>query len=531
MTTFFHLLKLQLDNSTDLFKATSPKKVMMTVMKAVLVLLALTVLVALLCFRIFFLGVGVTAELLAIILLVTQLISLVFASGHIISTLYLSRDNEMLIFLPASSNQLFFSRLTMIYLREIAVNATIILPLFLTLGLFGGMPTSFYLSIPLFLLVLPLLPLVLASLISVPATALLRFFKRHTALATLTLLVSVAAILWGYIYLVGFLAGEFDIANAQNETVAEINRGIAGFGARIPLYFALGQALISPSKLYHVAIFLGVCGVLATLTVFLIRPFYFKNAMTSLENSQKGKPRCGKFRERSPFMSLLHREILCLFRSPSDVFQYFLFTLLMPFIVFSYDNLLSSLTVNQAGVNMIAGTHVMVVTILAMLSNLVSASAISREGENFYNSKIAPVGYFSQILAKFTFNAIFTLTALVVTAVISSFRYPVWQIALGTLATALAAVGHIALGIDMDIKNPSVYHKGDEPGVSKSTPKSLLVGLLIGFALGMTVILLSGMENAYIPYLIIIGASLVFALYRVYMLVLRIERQYDRIEL
>ena len=78
------------------------------------------------------------------------------------------------------------------------------------------------------------------------------------------------------------------------------------------------------------------------------------------------------------FASLLKKETLCIFRSPTDIFEYFLFTLLMPFIVFTYDQLLTTITVNQAGINMIAGAHVMVVAILAMLSNIVSASAISR---------------------------------------------------------------------------------------------------------------------------------------------------------
>ena len=60
---------------------------------------------------------------------------------------------------------------------------------------------------------------------------------------------------------------------------------------------------------------------------------------------------------------------------------------------------------------------------------------------------------------------------------------------------------------------------------------SLLWGLIIGFILGMVVILMSAVENVMLPYLIIIALGLVFALNRVYTLVLRINLCYDKIEM
>ena len=137
------------------------------------------------------------------------------------------------------------------------------------------------------------------------------------------------------------------------------------------------------------------------------------------------------------------------------------------------------------------------------------------------------------MFAKFLFNAVFTLAALVVTAVISVFIYPAWQIVLGTIAVAMAAVGHIAYCIDSDIKNPTVNNGGDEKSstVSKSTPKSLIYGLVLGFIMGMIVILMSSMKNVYIPYIIIIALSFIFMVYRVYTLVLRINLKYDKIEM
>jgi hypothetical protein len=205
----------------------------------------------------------------------------------------------------------------------------------------------------------------------------------------------------------------------------------------------------------------------------------------------------------------------------------------MPFIVYSYDKLLMSVTVNQAGINMIAGSHVMIVAILAMLSNIVSASSISHEGSNFHTTKTIPVTFFEQIFAKLTFNAIFTVGALLVTMVVSCFIYPAWQIILGTISVIFAAIGHIAWSIEMDVKNPTINLQGNEEAsnASKSTPKSLVLGLVIGFLMGIIVILSSGAGNPLPAYLLLIVAAIIFAIYRLRMLVLRINLCYEKIEM
>lgn len=535
MGAILNLLKLQVDNKTDILKTTSPKKMATSILKTVILLVLITALMVLVLLRIFSLGIKINEELLAIVLLFVQAISLFFAVGSIINTLYLSKDNEMLICLPITPNQLFISKILLIYIREVAVSAMISIPLFITLGILGGLGVSFYLSIPILVLLLPIFPIVLASFISVPVMAVIRFLKRHALLAILTILVSVSVCLWGYISLIGSIAGSFNIATQQLETVIKINKVLVEIGGKIVVYIQLAKAMLNFSNWYWYLLFLLVCGVVSVLTVLAIRPLYFKMAMSSLENTIKAKEKKRPFKKASPFMSLIKKETLCIFRSPTDIFEYFLFTLLMPFIVFSYDKLLTTITVNQAGKNMIAGAHVMVVAILAMLSNIVSASAISRDGGNFYTSKIVPINYFSQVFAKLAFNAIFTTGAVIVTMIVSLLNENAtpWQLIMGSIAVIFASIGHIAWSLDMDIKNPTINAQGDEESsvTSKSTPKSIVVGLVIGFILGIIVILLSNLKYVIVPYAIIVILSLALAIYRVYMLILRINLCYDKIEM
>jgi len=534
MRATLNLLRLQIDNHTDLLKTASPRKMALSVIKILVLLVAIIAAFAYGFTNIFMLGFAINAELIALILLVVQALTLVFTVAHVIGTLYLSRDNELLICLPVTANQFFISKILLVYFKELMFDALLCVPLFLCLGVFGGFGASFYLSIPLYILLLPVLPIIIASFISIPVMRVMAFLKRHAVLAIVVLLTLVASVLWAYISLIASFAGSFNIAEQQLQVVASINKIVLNVGKKVFVYYQLAQAMLSFASWYYIPLFLALCAGLSFATVMIIRPFYFKVAMPQLENRVTIRRRKSKkFRHSSPFVSLIRKEAMCIFRSPSEVFQYFLFTLLMPFIVFSYDRLLMTISVNQAGVNMIAGTHVMIVAIMAMLSNISSASAISRDGANFHTSKIVPVSYFTQIFAKLTFNGIFTLGAVLLTAIVSAFTYPVWQIALGSVAVAFASVGHIALCLEMDIKNPSVNMQGDEESstTSKSTPRALVIGLLLGFVMGLILILLSSVEKVVLPYLLIIALSLIFALWRIWNLVLRIQLAYDKIEM
>lgn len=533
MSKVLKLLKLQLDNKSDFYKAVDLKGIIPIVAKKIATMVIATLAVSFGFSQIFGLGLHSNQELLAFVLLLTQAISLVFAIGSVINTLYLSRENAMLMCLPATPNQLFTSKILFIYINEFSVNLMMAIPMFIALGSFSKFGWSYYVSIIPLLILMPILPIVVAAFLSIPIMAVLKFLKKHTVLSIVVMFGLIATILWIYVGFIGNIAANFDIAGKQLETVRNLNAQILVLGKKIPVYYQLAGAMLIPSKWYVFPIIIAGCLAIFALTILFTRYFFFKTAMSSIENTIRSNRKKAKLKKRSRFSSLVLKELYCVFRSPTDVFEYFLFTLLMPFIVFSYDKLLMSITVNQAGVNMIAGAHVMVVAILAMLSNISSASAISRDGGNFYMSKIVPIDYYTQMFAKFAFNAIFTFGALTVTAIISMFLYPAWQIILGTIAIAMAAVGHIAYSIDTDIKDPTAINVGDEKSstVSKSTPKSLVYGLAIGFILGLIVILLSSGENAVVPYLIIMGLSLVFMIYRVYTLVLRINLRYDKIEM
>ncbi len=544
MGVFVDLLKLQLCEKFDLFRRNNPRARFAAAGKYVLLVAAVTLTLYLLLMRIVGVGLAVNVRLLAVVLLFTQAVSLLFAVGNIIAGLYLSRDNEILLALPVSPNQIFFSKLTVVYIQELVISAAYSLPLFFVLGVYGGFSTAFYLMIIPALLLLPALPVAAAMLLSVPVMAVVKFLRGRAALSAVIILAGVAGALMLYSSLLSVITQNFQLVERQIQTMLRINDWVSGFGGGIWLLHGFAQAMVQPNLAWHFGVYAAVAAALSLAGMAAVRPLFLKIAMGLTENSTKaGSGRRG-YKSDSAFVSLIKKEFFTLMRSPGYIFQYFLFTLLMPFIVISYDKLMLSIAVSTAGNVMIAGSHILILSILAMLSNVVSASTISREGANFYLVKTAPVDYYTQTFAKAAFNAAFTLAALTVTGIVSiSYLALSWDIvnktevilglASGTLSVMLAALGHMLWSMDLDLKKPSLdwYDHSELSGMGGNTAKSIIWGLVLSVAMGTLVIMLAATGIGWLPWAVLFLLSLAFCLYRLYVLVLRVFYRYDTIEM
>ena len=533
MRTTLKLFKLQIDELYDFFKTKNIKKFIWSIVKYVLLISVLSVVLYYLLLQIFILGFTVNTELISIVLLLTQGISLLFATGNIISTLFLNKNNEFLLSLPASSNQIFYSKIMVIYIQEIIVNSIFTLPLLISFGVLGGFGLGFYLLLPIFMIILPLLPISIASLISIPFMYVLKYLKRHPVVSIILLVGSVCAGIFIYIGILSSFASSFNITNKLIETIREVNSTILSFGGKNWLFLKLGASMIYINQLYWALVYIGI-GVITFLgTMLLIKPFYFKTAMSNSETAVASKIKPRRYKKLSPLMSLMKKEFLTVFRSPGYVFQFFIFTLLMPVIVVLYDRLLLMLVVNQVGQMMIAGSHVLIVAVLAMLSNIISASAISREGGTFYLIKIAPINFYVQTTAKLLFNVLFTSAAVIITAIVTFFYLSPIIVIFTTLSVLLVSVGHICLSYDFDLKKPTLdwYDTGEISKINNNTTKSIISGLALALIMGLVIILLSATQLTILPWLVLLILSLAFCAYRLYILVLRVFYQYDKLEM
>lgn len=534
MVNVLKLFKLQLDNTFDAFKVKNIKAMAKSLAKYFLLIFALSYIISNFLNSAVNLGVIINTELMAIAILVVQVISLLFALGSIINKIYLSKDNELLMALPTNINQIFISKIMVLYVSEVIFNSILLLPIFISVGLYAGFSVWFYLGLVLFAFVLPILPIALALLLSIPTMYIYKFFKNNFVLSIVFSVSLISVLFYFYMQFIGGVSGAFNITEKQIENILKINLFVKNFGSQIPLFSSLATGMISIAKTYNILIYLLISLVILAMSMLIIKPFYSKVAIVAYENKINQNPKPKKYVERSAFRALLVKEIKLVFRSPSYVFQYFLFTLLMPIIVLAYDNLLITMIVNQVGQTMIMGAHILSFSVMAIMSNIISSSAISREGGSFYISKITPVSYYKQTLAKLVFNAIFTVSSIIVTTVLVIFVVDlnVWEVIFSSIIIIFVSLGHIIMCFDIDLRNPTLdwYDTSEITSVSKNTTKGILLGLTIPLFMCFVMLFLS-VYGSYVPLTILFVFAVLFFGVRAYMLYLRTNYYYKNIEI
>ena len=83
MKNVLRLLRLQIDNKTDILKTATPKKMIRALLKIALIFIAITVVLVTALGRVFIIGFKINAELITVVLFITQLISFVFATSPV----------------------------------------------------------------------------------------------------------------------------------------------------------------------------------------------------------------------------------------------------------------------------------------------------------------------------------------------------------------------------------------------------------------------------------------------------------------
>lgn len=535
MSTTWELFRLQMDERIDLFKKTNPKKVILSLLLYVGIIAVATVLLTLVFMRFVTIGLYVDSNLLAVLLLLTQVLSFAIALASIFKTMYSAKDNDFLLSMPCSPNQLFVSKLMVLYAFEVIANTLYTLPIFIMYAILADVSVGFYILIPVFLLVLPLLALVVAALLSVPIMQIVNIIKRSNLASILSILLLVTIFLALYMWFVTSIATNIDFNGQQGTILIRVNDLIANLSTSTWLFkFMADTMLILEGFWWKLLLILVATAVLFVLADICMRRVFFGLSARRSEITTKTKQGTKGYRVLKPFNSILQKEFYTTFRNSGNVFQYFLFTLLMPFIVYTYDRLLLSITVNQTGESMIIASHLLVVCVLAGLSNIVSASAISREGGNFYIMKMSPVSIKTQLRAKIVFNVILTYSALIVTALVTGLATDIGVVhnILCTMAAMILSLGHIIISVLLDLRKPALdwFDESEIEKISKNTKIAMCIGLIMAVLLFAVVFAFAPTRHTIWPWSITLTAVSVFTAVIILYFELRVDKINERME-
>lgn len=497
-------------------------------------------------------------EFLVVAMTFTVCVTTIVAIGNVVKNLYLSGDNELLLRFPVNGREILISKSIYCFLHNVAINLLIMIPVCVIYGVVSSAPVGYYfVAIAVTLLAIPL-PYAIANLLAIPVMMIMNLVKNQFLLVLILL---IAAICGVFILYMTALSGVLEYMRDESESmfspaVMDIFRNFADSAYPFRWYALLlggwfsgyGSQAAGLSFLYLFLITAALC----VGAYFVTSRTYYQIILNGIETEKVSFQKKIPNIKRSVFGTLLHREFFLILRSFNYSFQYLAMAVAAPVMVYYCNDLAATMGKNTVGAAIVPGLTLLVIIIFSAIIVSFASTSISREGNAFYHTKIVPVSYTTQILAKlFLYGAVGTASVVLSTVVVAA---AFGTDKAGNLLTSLdigcifiisqmITMALTCLAIAADVKSPTFNVVGDGEMVSanKNMVVSLLVGIVVAALFGVFTMVFSFLplqvgDAVIVPvgemnniYAILAGISVVILAGSIAALFANLERRYQKI--
>lgn len=360
------------------------------------------------------------AEFVTMLYIVAQIIVLLFGTVMLISIMFFSKDAEFLLSLPLKTNHIFIAKIFYVYITELAFAAFIVGVSGITYGIMASLGFSYYVMLLLSILFVPILPLLLSALVSIPVMYVVSFLKGKAVFTTVAFVVIFGVLMYFYMNMFNF------IDDGSGDTVIDISGQLAAIKQSMSvMYPNISMARIVTLQSANYLFDGGVVAVFSAgllLLTLAVTTFTFKRGMsTQLEsggNSASGDKI--EFEESSTYKTILTKELREIIRSPGLAFYCIYQTVIAPLIIYFYSKMLTGDSMDSPEISGLLSTAMSFFIMILLVGgvNYTALSSVSREGQNFYMAKTLPVPFKFQLTIKIRLSDIVTLISIIACAVV-----------------------------------------------------------------------------------------------------------------
>lgn len=438
---------------------------------------------------------GLSAQFISFVSFTGMIIVFFFGIFSIMNYMFLSKDAEFLSALPTRRSTLFLAKLAMVYFNEILLAALFLFPTLIVTGIaINGGFVYFVLILPAVLL-LPLIPLLILSILAFPLMYIVAFFKDRSALSAVVLMLLFAGVMAGYYALIANLYFEEQDAIIMPPALVGLMQAINTYFYPIPW---LASIMAGTGAWYEIIFFLLSVTAVFALSVFICSKLYFKGVMAQTESPDSIKRKNTELNSTPILRALIRKEFSELIKNPSFAFNSFMGAILTPVLIVVMNTAFSSFSgeiVTDTGGNISLIDCGMVIFYSMMLlcgTNYGATAAFTREGKSFYINKILPVDPSTIVKAKLILADIITgVGVILTTAVVMIFtKIGIINGILFGIALAIFCFGFNAIGVKRDLKKPKLNWNNANEAIKNNF--YMAVPLLISMGIGM-LILVTGM--------------------------------------
>ena len=452
---------------------------------------------------------------------------LVFMFGifYVMNVFYFSRDIESYLYLPVRASDILSAKFLLTFLYELFVVGLLFLPMLVTYGIMDKAGPFYYFQMLLGLLLIPVLPLVAASLV---AMFIMRFSKRFKNKDRFNMVAGMLSLFvaLGLNFGIQFLSTR--MAQGEGALIADLADLpiLRIMGWTFPSSQFLTEALLATSATRSLLFMMGMI-LLTAFALFLFHQVgnlvYFKGVMGITESAanrrvlsradlEKGTA------QRSILLSYSIKELRLLLRTPVYFMNCVLVSLILP--LFMVIPLLASgatsdfgeilLLLEDVDPGVFMGVLVGMGFFLASL-NLIASTSFSRECRHYFFMKYIPVPYMTQVYSKILSAFYVQVIALVLVYALVLVFFPV-DLAFILLSLPLVLMASLVLNqisITFDILWPKLHWDAEQQAVKQNL--NGMFQMFLGFALAALVVFLS-IRFQLSLFIVSMGSLVVFSL-------------------
>lgn len=444
---------------------------------------------------------------------ISSLVTFLFSIFLIPSIFYFSKDSETLLALPLPPQTILSAKFSVCLVYEYAFTLIVCVPLYIAYANNAAIGIPYILLALAIFITLPIYPLVLSSIITMLLMRFVPFFKNRDRFNMIAGILSII-LAFGF----SFAMNSGTIAEDPNALISMLTQGnnsmISLFSKIFPAIPFAAEALISSDALQLVYYILITCAALAVL-VILGKWLYFKGAIGFSETKSSRKELSAKDFARvsrhSKVRTYLIKELRLLIRTPVYAINCIGMCVLMPimllviFITADADVLLQQLpdiTPYLDGMLPYAVLAGMASGFLFSNLNMISSTAISREGTNISFMKYIPMSLKQQLQAKVLSGILMSVISMLLTMVCVYFLLPffplTWYFAAAAASLITIVLGNYA-SLALDILHPKLVWEQEAAAVKQNM--SGIVSMLAGMAMTVvTCVLLFILPDDYLLF-------------------------------
>lgn len=466
-----------------------------------------------------------TYNLITFVIFLFQILSIVACTNGLLKTLYLSKDNAILLSYPTHHVEVFMSKLLVFYIYEFIKSIFLILPLLLSFGIiFKILSVGYIISTLILIVILPLFPVLIGAFLTMPILFITRFINKFSWLKAILSISLLVVIFWALVKIMNLIPVPLRIVALYNQFIVGVTEFISSVNNYSLFYMNIGKILIGENVFINYLIVFAILLGLLVLVAGLAMPVYFTLASKSHEQANVKKHKGKNIAHKNTFFTFVKKEWLLSIRNINDFINNYSFMFATPYVLYIMVSIFTAVDRNQLGHNMTIAFTGFIALMLASSSNTSSALAITQEGSEFVLLKTAPADTSNMAWAKIFFNLVFSSIMLIISfAVIIIFckrienTLPIW---LMLIAVLFINAGLIFWSFQIDIMNPKLreYASNSDTSTVNNAAESIKIGLIITVAFtALSVLFLMDGNNAIWQWGRILGVSLVFLFVRFYL--------------